>query len=174
MSLLSEVIKSATKVVETLEDTEALRKMRMPNNIGAKPSSTSTVVTPLSCPKCGGAIQVPTGQRQCYCFYCGTPLHIDDGSQTLVYRKVDETRIREAELNESLERARMKLEEKHRPGRIKLSIFLAILGAAMIIAGFFLGHASNDANSPWYVVAILGIWLPISIPYLWMNSRKRS
>jgi len=106
--------------------------------------------------------------------YCGTPLHIDDGSQTLVYRKVDETRIREAEIDERLELARMELDEKRRPGRIKLTAFLAVLGAVMMIAGFFLGHASNDENSPWYMVAMLGMFPPMSIPFIWPGNGSKN
>ena len=106
--------------------------------------------------------------------YCGMPLRVDDGSQTLIYRKVDETRIREAEIDERIELARMELDERRRPGRIKLTAFLAVIGAAMMIIGVFLGHASNDENSPWYMVAMLGMFPPMSIPFIWPGNSNKS
>ena len=127
MSILSNVIKVVGSIAGNLEDIEAMKTFRMSNDNAARSESRTTVVTPMTCPKCGGAIQPPLGQNQCFCVYCGTPLHIDDGSQTLIYRKVDETRIREAEIDERLELARMELDEKRRPGRIKLTAFLAII-----------------------------------------------
>ena len=95
MSILSNVIKVVGSIAENLEDIEAMKTFRMSNDNAARSESRTTVVTPMTCPKCGGAIQPPLGQNQCFCVYCGTPLHIDDGSQTLIYRKVDETRIRD-------------------------------------------------------------------------------
>lgn len=174
MSILSNVIKVVGSIAENLEDIEAMKTFRMSNDNAARSESRTTVVTPMTCPKCGGAIQPPLGQNHCFCVYCGTPLHIDDGSQTLIYRKVDETRIREAEIDERLELARMELDEKRRPGRIKLTAFLAIIGAAMIIIGFFLGDASNDENSPWYMVAMLGMFPPMSIPFIWPGNNNKS
>lgn len=174
MSILSNVMKIAASIVDSLEDIEAVKVFRASDGNVARGESQTTVVTPLTCPKCGGAIQPPPGQNQCFCMYCGTPLHVDDGSQTLIYRKVDETRIREAEIDERLELARMELDEKRRPGRMKLTAFLAVIGAAMIIIGVFLGHASNDENSPWFMVAMLGMFPPMSIPFIWPGNSNKS
>ena len=174
MSILSNVMKLSRSIVDGLEDVEVMKTFRTSSNAVTRNVSRMAVVTPLTCPKCGGALQPPPGQNHCYCMYCGTRLHIDDGSQTLVYRKVDETRIREAEIGERLELARMELDEKRRPGRIKLTAFLAVLGAVMMITGFFLGHASNDENSPWYMVAMLGMFPPMSIPFIWPGNGSKN
>lgn len=181
MSLLGNIRNIALSVVEGLEDVEALKTMRASessNANAAEPHRSHAAVMPLTCPKCGGAIHVPEGQRQCFCTYCGTPLQIDDGTKTLLYRKVDETRIREAEIDKELELARMQLEEKRRPGRIRASIILAIVGGAMMIGGFFLGDVSGDSNSPWYMVAMLGLFPLMGTAYVWIfadgpNERTR-
>ena len=174
MSLLSNIKSAAESIVGGIVDVEALRTMRTAGNDSLQPDRTGVVAKPLVCPKCGGAIQVPEGQRQCYCTFCGTALQIDDGSQTLLYCKVDETRIREAELRNSLERERMALEEARRPGRTKAMIVLALVGAAMMIAGVFVGHASGDENSPWYMVEILGMFSLMAVAYIWLFSKHRN
>lgn len=163
MSLLNNIRNVAMSVAEGLEDVEAVRSAAAVNA-----SRRQASVTPLTCPKCGGAIQVPDGQKQCFCTYCGTPLQVDDGSQTLLYRKVDETRIREAEIDKELELARLQLEEKRRPGRIKASIILAVIGSAMMIGGWFLGSSSGDSNSPGYLLSTLGMLALMGIMYIWL------
>lgn len=173
MSLLGNIRNVALSVVEGLEDVEALKTMRASessNANAAEPHRSRAAVTPLTCPKCGGAIHVPEGQRQCFCTYCGTPLQIDDGAKTLLYRKVDETRIREAEIDKELELARMQLEEKRRPGRIRASIILAIIGGLMLIGGYFLGSASGDPDSPWGMVSLLGFYPLLAITFIWMSD----
>ena len=73
MSLLGNIKNVAMSVVEGLEDVEALKTMRASgfnNASAAEPRQSHATVASLTCPKCGGAIHVAEGQKQCFC----TPL----------------------------------------------------------------------------------------------------
>lgn len=129
----------------------------------------------ITCPKCGGAIQAPEGTTRCYCAFCGAQLLIDDGSRTVTYRTVDEARIKEAEIEESLELRRLEIEERRRPGKAKAVMALGILGLGMMIIGVFAGHDSGDANSPWYMLSMVGLYPLLGACYIgftMLPSRK--
>ena len=121
---------------------------------------------PITCPKCGGTIHIPSHEKTCYCTYCGAQLFFDDGSRTITYRTVDEARIKEI----ALESLRVELEEKRRPGRVKTMVILAVVGAVMMILGQFAGHASGDPDSPWYMLAILGMFPLLAVAFVWLDS----
>lgn len=115
-------------------------------------------LVPIVCSKCGGTIQAPAGEKSCFCTFCGTQLLIDDGSKTVTYRTVDEARIREAEIAQALELKKLEIEETRRTFRLKLALVVAAIGVLMLVGGNFLGHASGDSNSPWYMVAMVGFF----------------
>lgn len=113
----------------------------------------------LTCPQCDASIQAPAGTSACYCMYCGAQLYFDDGSTTVTYRTVDETRLREAEMKNALELKRIEIEEKRRPGRIRLSIVLGIFGALMLIGGY----VSKD-----FLVIDIGLFALMAIAMIWL------
>ena len=122
---------------------------------------------PLTCPKCGASVQ--QGDRKVsFCAYCGSQLLVDDGSAKVTYTTVDETRIRELEIEEARERRQMELEEKRRPGRVRLSIVLGSAGFLMMIVGWFAAHASGDSSSPWYMVAMMGFCFLLAVVWIWL------
>jgi DNA-directed RNA polymerase subunit RPC12/RpoP len=64
----------------------------------------------LKCPECGADISIEEGHKQCFCQYCGAKIMIDDGSTTHTYRKVDEARIKEAEVEREIRLKELELE----------------------------------------------------------------
>lgn len=106
-----------------------------------------------TCPACGGSIHVQSNQKQCYCTFCGSQVLIDNGEKTFTYRTVDEARLRELEL----ENKRLEMAERHRPQRMKMALGLALVGALLLVGGWFAGQASGDGNSGWYLVSFLGL-----------------
>jgi len=120
----------------------------------------------ITCPKCGGVIQAPVQEKMCYCTFCGTQVFFDDGSRTITYRTVDEARIREIDL----EARRLELEEKNRPQRVKTMVVLAVIGAVMMLLGWFAGQASGDPDSGWYLVSMLGMFPLFAVVFIWLDN----
>ena len=93
----------------------------------------------LKCPECNATLSVEGDRKYCFCQYCGAKILIDDGSTTHTYRKVDEARIREADIQENIRLRELMLEEKKfaakermKAIKIKLSIILAVLAIGLI------------------------------------------
>ncbi|MBQ6991103.1 MAG: hypothetical protein IJN58_08600 [Clostridia bacterium] len=96
-------------------------------------------VISLKCPECNATLSIEGDRKYCFCQYCGTKILIDDGSTTHTYRKVDEARIREADIQEKIRLRELMLEEKKFAARerikatkIKFSIILTVLGIGLI------------------------------------------
>ena len=86
---------------------------------------------PLTCPKCGGQLQIPPETSKCYCTYCGTQIIVDDGSTTIHVHNYDEAELKRIEL----ERERLTREgdeqvawsERRKKWRIALLAYFAII-----------------------------------------------
>ena len=131
----------------------------------------------LKCPECGAELSVEEDRKQCFCQYCGSKILIDDGSTSHVYRKVDEARIKEAEVRELLRLKELELEEKKQAAkaetrklRIKWSIILAIIGVALMMIGFIVMDVTDDPDSPIGILAIIGMFCLMGIAAIWMSA----
>ena len=138
-------------------------------HIDMKGDQASSLIA-LACPKCGASIQQQEGRDVAYCSYCGTKLLVDDGSAKVTYRTVDEARIRELEIEQEREHRRAELEERRRPGRVKLSIVLGGAGFLMMLVGWFAAYSSGDSDSPWYLVTMIGMLFLIVVPLIWLMA----
>ena len=141
---------------------------------GVDASAPQSSLIAMTCPKCGASIQQQEGRDVAYCSYCGTKLLVDDGSAKVTYRTVDEARIRELEIEQERERRRTELEEKRRPGRVKLSIVLGGTGFLMMLVGWFAAYSSGDSDSPWYLVAIMGMLFLMIVPLIWLMAMSNA
>ena len=126
----------------------------------------------LKCPECNANLSVDESLKQCFCQYCGTKIMLDDGSTNYVYRKVDEARIKEAEIRENIRLRELELEEKRymdkkkaKSFKVKVSIVLAIIGILMMAIGF-LGEGEL------FVLSAIGMWCCLAIAFLWNNNDK--
>lgn len=122
----------------------------------------------LKCEGCGAILKVNEELKKITCNYCGTEFLVDDGSTKHTYRKIDEARIKEAEVSEKiklkeleLEEQKMKSKEKGKIFKVKISIILVII---MIIC-WFLGDASGDGDSAFYMVSYISMLI---IAYMWL------
>lgn len=114
-------------------------------------------VISLKCPECGANISVEAGRKECFCTYCAAKIIIDDGSTTHTYRKVDEARIKEAEVSEKirlkellLEETRLAMEkekeakkERKRAFQLKCYFITIVVSLLMMLVGFFLDNVLN-------------------------------
>lgn len=127
----------------------------------------------LKCPECGADIDIEEGHRQCFCKYCGTKILIDDGNSTYTYRKVDEARIKEDEVEKAIRLKELELElydkkskeDKKRMGRKRMNsitLIVVIIALALLLIGRITG---NEDYSLFGYVCLL--WLiPLFCFYL--------
>lgn len=88
---------------------------------------------PVVCPRCNAEIQIKPETKTCFCTYCGTQIIIEDESVTHIYKKIDEARIREADVRETIELKKLEMEEKKRRGREKIIGAVTVLAALVIV-----------------------------------------
>lgn len=136
-------------------------------------------IVKLNCDNCGASLEANKELKTIFCNYCGAEFLIDDGSINHTYRKVDEARIKEAEISEKIrlkelemeERKREK-EEKSKRTKIIASIILAIVGILFFMIGTLGGEASGNSDSAIYSLAFLGIMALLAIFYIWIGINK--
>ena len=95
----------------------------------------------LKCPECKADLNIEEGRKMCYCQYCGTRILIDDNSSTRTYLKIDEARIKEAEVDKAirlkeLEIEQMKLQNEERT-RNRTRKFMMTMGISSFILAIF-------------------------------------
>jgi len=124
-------------------------------------------LTAVICPSCGAKIKVKAGTPFCFCTYCGTQIHIDDGSTTHTHREVDEARIREAELEAMLKLKKMELAEKRRQDCKKAAKYLAVaIGALGIVALILKAFDPSLASWVGVFLALMVFWEVILLLFL--------
>lgn len=123
----------------------------------------------LKCPECGADISIEEGHKQCFCQYCGAKILIDDGSTTHTYRKVDEARIKEAEVDKliRLKELEIKQKEAERKGKIKILKIKAVLllvftGAIVIIFGQLRDYVMLEMCGLFPIIVALFIVMSLS------------
>jgi predicted RNA-binding Zn-ribbon protein involved in translation (DUF1610 family) len=152
----------------------------------------SVKLIPLTCPSCGGQLEIPDEPRDFYCQYCGTRIRLDDGStnininQTVTIR--DEAELRRLDILErnqqeqrekELERERRKhptdpKEYQQRWRRILLgfpiSFAVLFVGTALISAMlsvvFEVDTTQFDDMMPRLLTAYFGLGLPVWIGFV--------
>ncbi len=123
----------------------------------------------LKCPECGADISVEEGHKQCFCQYCGAKIILDDGNTTHTYHKVDEARIKEAEVDKLIRLKELEIKqkelaniEKNKSLKIKISASLGIFSLALFLIGVFGTKISGDGiNSPFIWVAMAAVFMLI-------------
>lgn len=123
----------------------------------------------LKCPECGAKLKIEEGRKQCYCQYCGHKILLDDGSKdvnvnvTRTYHKVDDARLKEAEVDKLVRLKELEVEEKkmdrkarNRSFRAKLGVVLLLVGAVSIIIARIL---DDDGAFSFGFFAIVGALL---------------
>lgn len=154
---------------------------------------------PLTCPSCGGQLEIPDEPRDFYCQYCGTRIRLDDGStnininQTVTIR--DEAELRRLDILErkqqeqrekELERERRQhptdpMEYRQRWRRLllgfPLSFVLLFVGtaffSAMLDVVFEVDTTQFDNIVPRLLTAYFGLGLPVWIAYVIVKRPRR-
>lgn len=134
----------------------------------------------LKCPECRAILEIEEGRPFCYCQYCGTKIMIDDGSTTYTYHKIDEARLREAEIKRDIRLKELEIEERKRVAKertratkIKASILLGIIGSILLVVGFLGGEATGNPDSGLYMLAYVGLFAFIAIAWIWLGDNNK-
>ena len=134
----------------------------------------------LHCPYCGGTIKfdLDKGKKFCFCVHCGQQVILDDEVIRTEHteRKIDEARIKEADVKAQIELEKFRIYEKELEAydrrkkiRLKLGIGWAIIFGIIIITAaiiyFFtwyedLGYGIGFGGIMWLVVGEFGLWMP--------------
>lgn len=124
----------------------------------------------LKCPECGADIDIEEGHKQCFCKYCGTKILIDDGNSTYTYRKVDEARIKEAEVDKAIRLKELEIEqeknlqlEKTKELKTKFTIILC----AIALISFIISYMTSSN------LGYVGNWALIICVVMWKFGKKK-
>ena len=124
----------------------------------------------LKCPECGADIDIEEGHKQCFCKYCGTKILIDDGNSTYTYRKVDEARIKEAEVDKAIRLKELEIEqeknlqlEKTKELKTKFTIILCTIALISFIISY-----TTSSN-----LGYVGDWALIICIVMWKFGKKK-
>lgn len=162
----------------------------------------SVKLIPMTCPSCGGQLEIPDDLQDFYCQYCGTRIHLDDGStnininaninQTVTIR--DEAELRRLDILERKEREQREkeLERERRkhptdPKESQLRWRRLLLGfpisfvvlfagtaffSAMLNVVFEVDTAQFDDMMPRLLTAYFGLGLPAWVAFV-ITKRPR-
>lgn len=112
----------------------------------------------LKCPECGANISIEERHKQCFCQYCGAKIILDDGNTTHTYHKVDEARIKEAEVDKLIRLKELEIEKEERQYRrniVKYKVIaLFVLGIVGTIAFVIDNGAEGRASVVGYTCVI--------------------
>lgn len=105
----------------------------------------------MKCPACGGDIEIDENRDFCFCSYCGTKVHVDDGThrveitKNINYHKTytDEAKIRKIESEERLQERKFAAEQEERKSKkwktfgIVLAVLACVIGYFVLFNGYF-------------------------------------
>ena len=131
-----------------------------------------------NCPNCNATLDLEVNNREfAFCQYCGTKILLDDYRST--HRFVDEARIKEAELECQIRLKELEMEKekqeaaaKAKAFKIKLSFILGIIGILMITIGYGLGNLSNNSDSSFYLLSMIGLFPLLAIGFIWTSGKQ--
>lgn len=131
------------------------------------------------CLNCGAPIKEKITSGKISCPYCGSSIDLDANKTT-----EEKIRLKEFETYEKLRKQEIELEKqenvysiKAKKGKIIASLIIGVIGLLMIIVGYFAGYETGDGDSPFYMVAILGmiiITIPVYIMFSGNNKKKKN
>lgn len=113
----------------------------------------------LKCPECGAKLQIEDGRKECFCQYCGHKILLDDGSveTTYTYRKVDEARIKEAEVDKLIRLKELEIKQKELDSDNELNNFKIkiTIGLAITIFISMIFHLNLEL---WVIIFTIIVW----------------
>lgn len=133
-------------------------------------------LTPVVCPKCNESVPLSPEEGSCYCVYCGTHIMIGDNGNTFTYKSVDESRIKEAEIQERMQIRHHERERGILKVKVVISLFLGALAIIMSIVGEIIARIGEWDDATGYIgrnIEGIGDLLFLAIFLLWIADVVR-
>lgn len=145
---------------------------------------------PLTCPNCGGQLEMPVEAEDFYCQYCGTHIYTDDGSTKLnisanINKTVtirDEAALRRLEIEERREREKqeeeLELKRRRNANSMKdyrsrwlrlllgfpISFVVLFVGSGVLSVIFAVVFGLNTESFDNFVATLLALYLLLGVP----------
>ena len=131
----------------------------------------------IKCPECSANLDVEEGRKHIYCSYCGAEIMLENENEK-VYRKIDDARLKEAEVREKvrlkeleLEEYKIKKEEKKSKIKIVVVLVAVLVGLLMLLYG---GLSKNENISTWGMLVIMWTGLACGFVFLTKHGNKNN
>lgn len=118
----------------------------------------------LKCPECGAQLKIEDDRPHIFCMYCGTKILIHNENE-FIYRHIDEAGLKQAETDRIVKLKQMEFAERARQAaeaskrfRIILALSLGLIGIVVMVVGGFLGEATGNPDSSFYMLSTLGVF----------------
>lgn len=112
----------------------------------------------VKCPECGAKLDIEEGRKQLFCSFCGAKVLATNDNE-YIYRKVDEARIKEAEIRETIRLKELEMEDsklKQHESLRKMLTYLWVASIIIIGAICIYEWASTDVMSALFVLLYAG------------------
>ena len=111
----------------------------------------------VKCPECDAVLSIEKDRNMAFCTYCGAKIMLNNENEH-VYRKIDEARIREAELKQMVRLKELEIEERD-AARSRKGIAIAFgVALAFVLIGALI-CIRNSLAGMWGI--ILGVWIAL-------------
>ena len=120
--------------------------------------------TAAKCPECGANLSIEEGRTKVFCSYCGAKIIITNDNELFVHH-IDETKIRQTEIERKAMLAQMKIEERKKAAEnriLVLKLIVTILIAAGVLAVTVLCAVKNEDSTdavlmivPCYLIGLI-------------------
>lgn len=109
----------------------------------------------VKCPDCGANLDVEEGRKQLFCSYCGAKVIINNDNE-YIYRHIDEAKIRQAEIDETIRLKELEIEEKEKEKSRNGRYLAWKISGALAVIGFLLSSIApgNSFSSGAIIIAI--------------------
>ena len=88
----------------------------------------------VKCPECAADLSIEEGRTTAYCTYCGAKIMINNENE-YIYRRVDEARIREAEIERELMLKELEIQDKEFSRRRVIRTAGFIIALVFVLVG---------------------------------------
>ena len=133
----------------------------------------------LKCPECGAQLEIKDNRSHIFCMYCGTRILINNENEYIV-RHIDEASIKQAETDRIINLKRLEFAERKQLSELRgkkfkiiISLTFAIVGILMFIIGNFLGEATGNPDSSFYMLGIVGLIIMEIAACIWLFPHKK-